>query len=177
MTPAEIKEQIDKAAANDGRLFIREYEDSKGNVSNKTVRLMGEGESWNKLVEESLPQLASVANTTDVDSKTFEIAREEIRNSYEKTLEGAHAGRATKITYEAEEGDHRYVLKEGREDQIVVFNMIQEDVEYLEYGSATPRNKRDKTIAKEAIKKQLPTDKYIGQLILSPDKVAEVRAI
>jgi hypothetical protein len=73
--------------------------------------------------------------------------------------------------------NHRWALKEGNEDLVVVFHVRVMDKKVREESPLPPKNKRELTKAKDYIRDRLPISEYKNQLLLTPSKYDSVEVV
>lgn len=176
MQVKELKENIDKAAQTGDRLFVKGYKNSDGEVADMKVKLLDPSRGPRDLTVESLTKLNSITNPGDFPEGVWDTAMEQLEDSFRKTLTGQHKNRQSTVSYDKPE-DHRWALKEGKDELVVVFHVRVMDKVVREESPLPPTNKRELTKAKDYIRDQLPISEYKNQLLLTPSKYESVEVV
>ena len=170
-----IKSEIEKAYEGSRRLRIDGYRTSDGGVLDYEVVLLPEN-GYKDMVGASLEKLDSVAFPEDADQDVRdceEQARGELRASFFKSLGDGH-GRTGPVYEYSGKG---WWFDAGKEGVVILRGMRRESCKVVSGERSKPVNSKPLTKAKNLIRKQLPIDEYLGQLVLAEEKVASVAAL
>jgi len=174
MTPDNIKKVVEEAFSQKKAIRIEGYESTSGSVCNYTVSQLPAG-GYKKLVEESLTQLQELKVTNDgsFEDAVFNEALSEKITSFEKTLSGEHAQRNFNETLDT----HKYyATSESNPGAVVILNLKVIETQNLKPKTKVV-NSKPKTLAKNAIEKQLPVSSYIGRMNLHPDRLKSITIV
>ena len=174
-TTQQIKEIVAKAAAGSKKLDIKGYMSSEGTVSDMVVELLPEG-GYQGLIKQTLMEIAtgSIKTAAPVDfedKEAWKLGVDEQITSWNKSVAGEHAERATGVPLEAGKG----FFTRADKPEVVILKSLRGISSKVSAASPNPPTKSaPKTIAKKMFAKRCPIDAFIGQLNLSPDKIESI---
>lgn len=171
MTPIEIRDVVEKAARTTRVLRITGYTASDGSVADYTVQLIG-SEGYRALVKASIDAIGhgTLEATNDVERE----ALKELRESWGKTLAGAHTSR--NFSDKLVDLGQGWTRSETHPELTVITNMLRVLKTEKRAAAEKPnaRGSSPKTLAKDKFTKAAALGLYLGRLNLGPGNVVSV---
>lgn len=166
-----IKDQIKTAYNSTRRLFIKGYVNSKGQVMDHHVEIIGY-EGYRTLLRQSCDFVFNTPRPEFFSPVGWSEAVAQQTASWNNSLNG-EAQRESRIELRPVEGAG-YSLRSDRPDAIVLQHLKKIESKLIEGEKRSSQHRDDVTAAKAWIRETAPISQYINMLILEQGKFSSV---
>jgi hypothetical protein len=176
MDMQEVKKAVEAAKAGGKVLRVKGYRSSTGTTLDYDLELMDAG-GYLRLVEQSFDKVLQAGFPPGTPAEVLaegQKARDELRESFARTLAGTQPERG--FGPELQDTGKGWWFDKGRPEAVIVQNLRAVRDPKVS-GNQREVKSKPLTLAKNALRRQLPVDSYVGRLVLEAGKFVSVEVV